>query len=580
MKRVIACICMLVMAMVMFCPLTVADSLEDQLLGTVSQQYESNGDPGAVSSGVGDLGGASYGAYQFAGNAKVPYTFAKWCVSSGENKTFGNRLLTAYEKDGNTFGQAFKTEWQAIAKQNKSEFYRLQKLYVKEKYYQPAVTALKTYLNLDISKYGIAFKNAVWSRTIQHGLGSYTTPSGFLGIMKQVDGTLANGVLSATEKQLITAIYQESGKVVTTGTNPMKAASAGGNAWIIEKYKLEGKYMKYYSGNSAAVQAGVYLRLQVNELNDLLEMLANYGGFGGSSDYGTTRPTMSGLTMSLHRCDVLRGWKADDGTVLAANKTVKKQGEASLSLQDKATAKKVGATLSFNGTVNLSGFTKLEFRVYLPKKQTTQSGMVTVTFYNQTKAMHTAQWNLTGLDMGWHTVTMALPTSVSTEQISRVGFKFANITGTNFLLDNILVKSDSPAKTMQFATVNADSLNCRDTADSAGNVLGQFADKTFLVLCGRAINGWYYCSGLDQNGMWMNGWCSGDYLNRTTFSVHSGDVDGNKTTGAADALAILQYVVKKITLTQTQKTASDVNYDGMVNAGDAQEVLKMVVNKQ
>ena len=54
-----------------------ADSLEDDLLGSISQQYESNGDPGRVSSGDGDLGGASYGAYQFAGNMDVPLTFAR-----------------------------------------------------------------------------------------------------------------------------------------------------------------------------------------------------------------------------------------------------------------------------------------------------------------------------------------------------------------------------------------------------------------------------------------------------------------------------------------------------------------------
>ena len=32
-------------------------------LGDLSALYESNGDPGCVSSGAGDLGGISYGAY-------------------------------------------------------------------------------------------------------------------------------------------------------------------------------------------------------------------------------------------------------------------------------------------------------------------------------------------------------------------------------------------------------------------------------------------------------------------------------------------------------------------------------------
>ena len=106
---------------------------------------------------------------------------------------------------------------------------------------------MKKHLKLDIEQYGIAFKNAVWSRTIQHGLGSYSTPSGFLGIMKQVEKALPNGLAAATEEQLITAIYEESGKVVKTGTNPMEAAYAGGNAWIIDKYNLEGSSIQFSS---------------------------------------------------------------------------------------------------------------------------------------------------------------------------------------------------------------------------------------------------------------------------------------------------------------------------------------------
>ena len=37
-------------------------------LGDLSALYESNGDPGCVSTGYGDLGGISYGAYQLASN--------------------------------------------------------------------------------------------------------------------------------------------------------------------------------------------------------------------------------------------------------------------------------------------------------------------------------------------------------------------------------------------------------------------------------------------------------------------------------------------------------------------------------
>ena len=39
------------------------------MLGDLSAQYESNGNPGCISDGYGDPGGKSYGTYQFSSNA-------------------------------------------------------------------------------------------------------------------------------------------------------------------------------------------------------------------------------------------------------------------------------------------------------------------------------------------------------------------------------------------------------------------------------------------------------------------------------------------------------------------------------
>src|SRR5574341_1024502 len=43
-----------------------ASGSKPEELGGLSRKYESNGNPGMVSSGVGDHGGRSYGAYQFS----------------------------------------------------------------------------------------------------------------------------------------------------------------------------------------------------------------------------------------------------------------------------------------------------------------------------------------------------------------------------------------------------------------------------------------------------------------------------------------------------------------------------------
>jgi hypothetical protein len=72
-----------------------------------------------------------------------------------------------------------------------------------------------------------------------------------------------------SEETLIKAIYAESGAVVDTGTNPMTGATA-------ESLGIAGKYMKYYSKNSSAVQISVYKRLNINEPDLALEMLEKY----------------------------------------------------------------------------------------------------------------------------------------------------------------------------------------------------------------------------------------------------------------------------------------------------------------
>ncbi len=67
----------------------------------------------------------------------------------------------------------------------------------------------------------------------------------------------------------------------------------------------------------------------------------------------------------------------------------------------------------------------------------------------------------------------------------------------------------------------------------------------------------------------------------TLYAVWSayGDVDGNKSVNAEDALVVLKTVVGKTTLTYQQKTYADVNGDGTVNAQDALLILQKIVGK-
>ena len=225
---------------------------EDQmLLGSLSEKYESNGDPGIISSGYGDQGGASYGAYQFASALGVPYDFVQWLEN--EHPDYFERLNSAYNNDGNAYGSNFNSEWRAIAEDNSEQFLQLQHSYVKVHYYDKTVDKLVNDIGFDVNEHSIALQNVVWSRSVQHGWsgGASVITNAFEGI----------DLTSVSEEEMIRAIYSESGRVVDypphVNSQPM----------------YDGRYMKYYSGNSAAVQQGVWSRLNEHELNDALRML-------------------------------------------------------------------------------------------------------------------------------------------------------------------------------------------------------------------------------------------------------------------------------------------------------------------
>ncbi|MBQ6569550.1 MAG: hypothetical protein IJL87_04785, partial [Clostridia bacterium] len=197
-----------------------AEVIEDYTtLGTLSAKYESNGNPGAISSGY-DAGGVSYGAYQFASKAGVPLLFAKWCISSGKGKATGDRLVAAYTKDGNKYGTNFNNEWKAIAAENSTAFMILQHGYIKSAYYDVMISRVKkSYPTFDIEKYSIALKNVFWSRSVQHGAYSNITINAF------------NPEQEPTPTATFTATDADAG-TLSDVTTIMKYSVDGGNTWL------------------------------------------------------------------------------------------------------------------------------------------------------------------------------------------------------------------------------------------------------------------------------------------------------------------------------------------------------------
>ncbi len=132
------------------------------MLGKLSAKYESNGNSLCVSSGVGDLGGKSYGAYQFASTYDVPEDFMQWCRDSGESyKVYIADRLCEHV----LYTEGFDECWQSF---EKDKFLVVQHEYVKEKYYDVACELLKAqYFNAE--KHSKAMQDVIWSRAVQYG---------------------------------------------------------------------------------------------------------------------------------------------------------------------------------------------------------------------------------------------------------------------------------------------------------------------------------------------------------------------------------------------------------------------------
>lgn len=206
----------------------------DEELGSLSSRYESNGDPGRVSSGNGDPGSVSYGAYQMT--SRNGGTVAVFLKSEFAQKW-------ASEFDGLTPGTPeFSAKWKEIAAREPDAFLAAQHGYIQGAYYEPAVQKVAG-LGIVADDRSHAFREVLWSTAVQFGSGS---------AKKVVENALAAAHLdpaTASDEDLIKAIYAERGRTNADGS------------------------LAWFGSSSEAVQKGVANRF-VNECAQALQMLA------------------------------------------------------------------------------------------------------------------------------------------------------------------------------------------------------------------------------------------------------------------------------------------------------------------
>ena len=128
----------------------------DDGLGAISGKYESNGKPGVISSGKGDIGGKSYGAWQIASK-------------TGTLKAYVNFAKDKYPMlaDAPLASNAFDQIWKGIAAKDPQGFLQNQYEFIKKTHYDP-VYDYAVSKGLDVSNKAVC--STLWSQSVQHGL--------------------------------------------------------------------------------------------------------------------------------------------------------------------------------------------------------------------------------------------------------------------------------------------------------------------------------------------------------------------------------------------------------------------------
>lgn len=136
------------------------------VIASLSAKYESNGDPACVSNNPGDLGGVSYGKYQFASNVGTVRPFLDW-LSHYPDPALANygKVLKSHPINS----PAFIHLWQSIGSIDPGNFSRLQDEYMIKVYYGGIFNKLLAeHFNLD--NHSVALKAVAFSRAVQNGV--------------------------------------------------------------------------------------------------------------------------------------------------------------------------------------------------------------------------------------------------------------------------------------------------------------------------------------------------------------------------------------------------------------------------
>lgn len=190
-------------------------------LGSLSEKYESNGNPGTIANNAGDVGGKSYGAWQIANNTGTLDSFLGW-LKSNYADTYKSLMANGAKKADGTFD----SNWKNLANSKPDVFKEQQRQFIEATHYTPLKNKIKKDLGLDITTRSKALQDVVWSTAVQHGGATGVFNSALKGknISKMSDG------------EIIEAVYKARTNAINSSGNSSSVKKS-----VVNRYKQEKK---------------------------------------------------------------------------------------------------------------------------------------------------------------------------------------------------------------------------------------------------------------------------------------------------------------------------------------------------
>lgn len=191
----------------------------DKGIGQLSARFES-GSEGISAIGYDKIGGTSYGKYQIASKPGSMDQFIEFLER--ENPKIAARLKSAGPADTGSREGEMPQVWRAIAQEQPELFESLQKRFISESHYQPALNGIRA-AGYEIESLSPTMQEVLWSTAVQHG------PSGAVRIFTQSANRIGisegQTIGAQEEQQLIQNIYEVRGTLFGSSTSEIQASA-------------------------------------------------------------------------------------------------------------------------------------------------------------------------------------------------------------------------------------------------------------------------------------------------------------------------------------------------------------------